>query len=160
MLYLRHDEVQLILQNPLYTRPVTQNSSNYHLYRGRLKAEVFTIRFNLISDFNERFMLQTCLNLLMNRYEEETPLNCSIHYDVLLATPDRQSFYIWRANTNRVHFDENDEILLNLNSPELVRFCQQALNFNISDLKLFFSNSNMSIDKIIAIVFTFVHVSR
>jgi hypothetical protein len=83
----------------------------------------------------------------------------SVRYDfVLRSTPnDPSSYYIWRANTNQAEFDENDEILMAYTHANVIRFIQNAADVHIPDLNIYFSDSNVVIDRCLAIVFSFVY---
>lgn len=155
-MFLQEHEVNAILSLPYYTQPFTERTVCYQSYRGRANVSVLTLRFNMTPQFEESFMTSTLLNILTERYSLGTQLWCSIQYDVLLADREHQSFYIWRSNTNRKHFDENEELLLGVTHAHLLQFCQNAARFHVPDLDLYFATSDVSISKVVAIVFTFV----
>lgn len=158
IMYLLASEVKALLQAPYYSNPTTESFIQYRSYRGQLNVTVLTLRFNLTPQFDVSSMHRVFIDILGQRYAANTQLYCSVHYDFLLvdnaASP--KSYYIWRSNTNRTHFDATHEVCLTCNPSSLLRFSQQAMNFDLDTLELNFTHSNVTIDKVLAIVFTVV----
>jgi len=165
-MYLTQFEVDAILQHPYFTVPFTEDVTNYILYRGRLHANVLTLRFNITRTFNETYMLAMCVERVLEHYVVNTPLRMSILYDLLLEGPsadndddsDVRQYYIWRANSNRRTFNDDNEIIMSVNMAELNRHCRNAANIHLPDLDVHFKSSKITIQRLIAIVFTFVEV--
>ncbi len=155
-MYLNQHQLNAILQSPYYALPMTENMTDYMSYRGRQNVRVLTIRFNMIPTFDENTMIQTILNMLTNHFPIDARLLASINYDMLLCDPQQESFYIWRANTNQAHYNVSQEIPLILNYANVFRFCQNSSHVHVPDLALNFRTSNVVIDRMLAIVFTFV----
>ncbi len=156
-MYLTEQEVNSVLESSYYTDPVTETVYHYRSYRGRAYVNVFTLRFNITRSFNESFVARHLLERLPTQYALQSNILGSIQYDLLLVNADRTSFYIWRANSNRVHFNEQDEIRLSMSYANLMRFCQDSLRFHTPDLNAYFKSSNVSIDRVLALVYTFVN---
>ena len=157
-MYMNEHEVRAVLQTPYYLLPVTETSIEYERYRGRLQCTVITLRFNLCSPrYSNQFMLNYVQNTLTDRFPMHTRMLASVNYDVLLLDPNSNpaSYYIFRSNTNRLHFNENDEITLSLTHANLHRFCHQADQVHIPDLNVHFAHSNVVIDRVLSIVFSF-----
>lgn len=155
-MYLNQTQLTTILNSPYWALPVTENMTNYSLYRGRQNVRVLTIRFNLIATFDETRMIQTLMTMLTNYFPVESRLLSSVNYDLLLCEPQSKSYYIWRANTNQALFNVSQETPLKLNYANVFRFSQNSSNVHVPDLSLSFRQSNVVIEKILAIVFTFV----
>jgi hypothetical protein len=88
--------------------PFTEDLTNYILYRGRLHANVLTLRFNVTRTFNETYMLAMCVERVLEHYVVNTPLRMSILYDLLLEGPsaddsDVRQYYIWRVTAIDAH---------------------------------------------------------
>lgn len=139
---------------------MTESSVKYAAYRGRLNAIVYTMRFNLTPAFNEAHMTNTVLTHVMSRFPNGARLLGSIHYDLLLVDPrsDPKSYYIWRANSNQTVFDTNSEILLSLSYDNMFRFIQNSAHADIPSLNINFRSSSVVVERVLAIVFSFVTV--
>lgn len=159
-MYLTEAQLAVLLNTPFFNLPVTENEITYAFYRGHVNATVHTLRFNWTNQFNETFMIQHIIRYLMARFPLNTTLLGSINYDVLLVNPDSEptSYYVWRANSNARHFDENNENLIMLTYNNLYRFIAQATSVHTTTLDLMFSSSNVRIQKILSIVFSFVEI--
>lgn len=157
---LTESELNAVLKESFFTVPHTVNRTFYKYYRGRARVTVLTVRFNLIASFDKRTMMRKLLSILDENFVLQTRMLASVRYDfVLRSTPNNSpsSYYIWRANTNQAEFDENDEILMTYTHANVIRFFQNAADVHIPDLNIYFSNSNVVIDRCIAIVFSFVY---
>jgi hypothetical protein len=164
-MYLSEHELNAILQTPYYSQPFNTSFVNYTFYRGRYNANVLTVRFNVQNDmFNETFIQGILLTQTEDHYGLDTNLRVSVFYDLVLENNpvnenEERSFYIWRANSNRRAFnDESDEIFMSLNVPNLTQWVRQAVQVHLPDLNVHFANSNVFINRLLAIVFTFVKV--
>ena len=88
----------------------------------------------------------------------------SVNFDVLLASrlqqqADVRQFYIFRANSNncRVNVAEN-EFMLPLTYQQIFRLVTHAQNTQINDLEIYFTNSDVVVDQILTIVFSFFKI--
>jgi hypothetical protein len=164
-MYLSEHELNAILQTPYYSQPYSTSLMNYVLYRGRYNANVLTVRFNVQNElFNESFLQSVLLAQAEEYYANDTNLRVSVFYDLVLENNPinehkERSYYIWRANSNRRTFnDESDEIFMSLNVPNLIQWVRQAVHVHLPDLNIYFESSNVTINRLLAIVFTFVKV--
>jgi len=149
--------VQSILRSPYYAAPLTENMLEYEFYRGRTKASVLTLRFNVTPTFHPGFVQQTILTTLMSRFPLQTKLLGSVHYDLLLVDRLSQSYYIFKANSNQRRFDEANERLFTLTYANVQRFTRDIADFNVGDLDVYFASSKVNVDRVLAVVVTFVH---
>ncbi len=155
-MYLNQHQLNVILQSPYYALAVTENVTDYGFYRGRRNVRVLTLRFNLIATFDENRMIQSIFTTLLNYFPLDARLLGSVNYDLLLCDPELQSFYIWRANTNQAHYNVSQETPFVLNYANVYRFCQNSSHVHVPDLAINFRSSKVVIDRILAIVLTFV----
>jgi len=155
---LTERELNSILNEPFFSQPSTVNRTNYTYYRGRARVSVLTLRFNLIPSFDKRAMIRHLIDVLEKHFALQTRLLASVRYDFVLRSSQHNppTFYVWRANTNQAEFDENDEVLMNFTHANIIRFCQNAADVHMPDLNIYFSDSNVVIDRCIAVVFSFV----
>lgn len=156
-MYLTEPQLQQILSSAYFTQPVTKSVVKYVLYQGKLNAVVHTIRFNLNADVNENFIIQHVLNYLMENFAMNTRLMGSINYDLLLVDSNSEikSYYLWRANSNSVHFNAAEEIPFYLTYNNVYQFITNCTRVNIPELNIQFQSSNVVIDRPIAIVLSF-----
>jgi hypothetical protein len=164
-MYLSEHELNAILRTPFYSQPFSTSLLNYVFYRGRYNANVLTVRFNVQNTlFNESFLQSILLSQAEELYAMNTNLRVSVFYDLLLEKNrlnehEEHSYYIWRANSNRRSFnDESDEIVMSLNAPNLIQCVRQAVQVHLPDLNVHFESSNVTINRLLAIVFTLVNV--
>lgn len=157
-MYLTPAQVQSILESPYFTQQATDSVIEYANYRGRFNAKVYTARFNLTENFNQTFMNQFLINNLLTHFPLNTRLLGSVQYDLLLHNPTDNSFYIWRANSNQNNTQIGPETMFFFTYNNIFRLIQNAAQIHIPDLNIFFTASNVIIDKVIAIVFSFVKV--
>jgi len=66
-MYLTESEVNVLLQEPLFSLPVTEFKQNYQLYQGNRKVTPRTIRFNLVPNF-EPSIIQAYLQEKLTSY--------------------------------------------------------------------------------------------
>ena len=155
--YMSEQELNAVLSDPFFTKPMTVNRLPYRFYRGRNRVTVLTIRFNLIPSFDKQSMFRQLLVVLDEHLNLQDRILGSVRFDLVLRHTHNEptTYYIWRANTNQAEFDENDEIAIDYTYANIHRFCQNAANVHIPDLNIFFETSNVVIDRCIAIVFSF-----
>jgi hypothetical protein len=123
------------------------------------------VRFNVENAlFNESFIQSILHAQIEDVYTINTNLRVSIFYDLVLENNrlnehEERSYYIWRANSNRRSFDdESDEKFMLFNAPNLIQWVRQALQVHLADLNVNFEPSNVTINRLLAVVFTFVNV--
>lgn len=150
-----------MLQNPYFTEPVTQSVVRYVLYRGHLNATVHTLRFNYTrNNVDENIVSRHLIDHLLTAYDLNVQLLGSISYDLLLVDPNSnpKSYYIWRANSNSATMSGNEETYFRLTYDNLFRFVRNSLNIHIPDLNIFFQSSNVVVEQVLAVVFSFVKI--
>jgi hypothetical protein len=155
-MYLTEDQLEIILQTPYFTVPVTESTVQYSLYRGRFNIRLSTIRFNNTVDV--RFMVQHVMNTLLSMYNLNDKLLAVVGYDLVLHSPSHNSYYLWRSNTNQVQFDVANEESIVLNFNSMYRFISKGVNIDLPSLNTNFTNSNVVVDKIVSIVFSFIKI--
>ena len=159
-MYPTREEINKILEHPLFTSEFTESSKKYVFYRGKLNVTVYTLRFNFLPSFDEDFMLRTVTTKLMSSYPMQTRLLGLFQYDLLLrnSEADPNTFYIWRANSNQKKFDEAHEISFSLNYANIHRFVQAVVQTSIPDLNINFHSSKVVIERPLSVVFSFLPV--
>ncbi len=157
-MHMTRADLNLVLNNAFFTEPMTVNRSAYMFYRGRNRGNVLTVRFNLIPSFNEQWMSRNLVQVLDSHFDMQERILGSVRYDLVLrsSNADPTTYYIWRANTNQSEFDENDKVSIIYTPANIHRFCRNSSNVNIKDLNIFFSASHVTVDRCLAIVFSFV----
>ncbi len=156
MSYLSALQVNQLLRNGWFTIPMSRHVHNYAMYRGRVHATVLTLRFNITRNFDEEFMIESVIQTTMDQFSTRRTVLGLIEYDLLLKEQNTDSFYIWRANSNISRNIPNSEQTIQLNYDELYMFIQHAARVNPSDLDIHFNSSNVVVDRVLAIVFTFI----
>ncbi len=159
MSYLSRTELESLLRNEWFTNPMSVHVHHYSNYRGRTNANVLTIRFNMNINFNETNMIESVIQTTMNHFSSRQTVLGLIEYDLLLMQPNPESFYIWRANSNISRNIPNAEQTLPLTYDNLFLFIRKAARVLPTDLEVHFRTSNVVINRIIAIVFTFISSS-
>lgn len=157
-MYLNKNQLDQILKSPFFSQLHTHNVIKYALYRGKFQVVVHTVRFNLTDQFSENIMYQYLYSYLLSNFSLNTHVLGTIEYDLLLEDPssDPKSYYIWRANSNASHINNAAvEVFFPLSYNNLYRFAENVLNVHLSNLNIHFRNSNVKINRIVAIVFTF-----
>lgn len=159
-MYLTAAQVRSILDVPYFTQQATDSVIEYANYRGRFNAKVYTVRFNLTENFDQTFMNRFLINNLLVHFPLNTRLLGSVQYDLLLHNPtdEENSFYIWRANSNQSNTQIGPETMFFFSYNNIFRIIQKAAQIHIPSLNIFFSTSNVVIERVIAIVFSFVKV--
>lgn len=157
-MYLTQAQLETLLQTSYFTEPITQRTVQYKLYQGHLNATVHTLRFSINVDKND--VLQHIIDYLMKLYDLNTQFLASISYDLVLVDPksNPKSYYIWRANSNASIISAlSHETFLPLTYDNLYRFVNDSVfNNQVSDFDIFFASSSVVVDRILAIVITFV----
>ena len=155
-MYLTETEVQRLLNAPIFTEPVTQSINTYQLYQGRLSTTVVTVRFNMTADsFSADFMINYLNSRLPTFFSPPTRLLVCVTWDLLLIGPGG-TYYIFKANSNRVHNDESFETVMNLTYVNIARLCHNYSRMHVNDLNVKFDSSNVKIAKILSIVTSFM----
>jgi hypothetical protein len=158
-------EVNTLLQNPLFTAPVTESIQDYEFYRGRRKVTIFTVRFNVVPTFNVLFMRAELPYKLLSHFPMGATLSVAVTYDLLLRSNPHNddddsppSYYIWRANTNQRSLDREDndfDKTMYLTDNSVFKLCENAARININQLNIEFADSGVSVDRVLSIVLTF-----
>ena len=159
-MFLTESEVNHVLRQPTFSLPVTESTVDYTFYRGSKQVSLLTVRFNMTSDFSASFMTSYLqAKLTTAPYQLQSHILASVHYDLLLcngnATP--KTFYIWRSNTNRTTLNVDHQVNMTKTYANINRFCENVTNVNLSDLQVNFVSSDVTVDCILVIVFTFEH---
>jgi hypothetical protein len=159
-MYLTKAQVTQILNSNFFQTLFFSNISNYVLYQGKKNATVHTLRFNIVEGFTESKVREIVMSYLNEKFPPNSLILGSIDYDFLLRDPtsNTESYYIWRSNSNAVHFKAHDEIYFSLNNMNIANFINKSVNIDYSTLNIHFNNSKVVIEKAIALVFTFVKI--
>ena len=157
-MFLTEIDIQYILQKSFFSNPMTESDLTYQFYRNRKNIELYTARFNIIPSFSIDTMIASLQHSLFERYSLNTPLHVNIMHDLLLcdynATPN--SFYIWRANSNRTVFDmDNTDIKMDLTQDNIIKCCNSAVNYSLNDFDVFFHDSKVTVVRVLSIVLAF-----
>ncbi len=156
-MYLSKSQLDHILKQPFFSNQVTEDMTHYVAYRGKLNCAVYTVRFNMNVKFDEHYMKDYLIGNVMKNFRLGSRLLASIQYDFLLVDPNSNppSYYIWKANSNLSTFNHDNENLLTLTYDNLFRFMQNAAVVDIPSLAINFRASNVIIERVLAIVFSF-----
>ena len=159
-MYPTREQIDVYLNQPLFSDEYTESSKKYVFYRGKLNVTVFTLRFNYLPTFSEDLLFQIVSTKLMSMYPIQTRLLGSFQYDLLLCNNDAnpKTYYIWRSNSNQRNFDEAHEILFSLNYVNTHRFVQAVVQNNFNDLNTNFLNSKVTIERPLSVVLSFLPV--
>ena len=153
-MYLTHHELNRLLNNPCYTQPVTESHNTYKFYQGRLSTKVYTVRFNL-GDMSPDLMITYLNNHLPRYFKPESKLLCCVYWDLVLRSPD-ETYYIYRANSNRINHDESSETTFKLTYINISRLVHHYTGINVNDLNVKFDSSNVTIDRMLTVVLSFM----
>ncbi len=158
VMYLSKSELDSLLKKDYFTTFLHTNVTKYALYRGHYNANVLTLRYSVLSpSFTENDMIQSCITETMKFFSpKQKSVRGLIEYDFVLKA-DQQSYYFWRANSNRTPLP-NSETILSLTYDDIFLFIQNVAYPNPSDFDIFFANSNVSVDMITSVIFTFISV--
>ena len=159
-MFLNESEVKLILQQPLFSSPVTESDKSFIFYRGKRRAHLYTVRFNMIPSFSETFMSAFLQDKLTSPpFQLQSRLRASVHYDLLLCnrTAVPVTYYIWVSNTNCTSLTTDHQVDMMITYANIARFTEQVTNVNLADLDTNFISSDVTVDRVLAVVFTFEH---
>jgi hypothetical protein len=157
-MFLTASELSIILQQDTFTVPVKESILQYSFYRGKKKAQLHTVHFNMTSTFNTSFMVAYLQDKLTSSpYQLQSTVLASVQYDLLLCNVNAvpKTFYIWRSNSNRTTLNVDHQINMSINYTNINRFCENVTKVNIADLNANFITSDVTVDRILSIVFTF-----
>jgi hypothetical protein len=160
-MYLSRSELTVILRQQ--KKFLTKNVHNFALYRGHFNAQVLTLKYCILStEFTESLMITSVIKEVMDHFPpRQKSIRGLIEYDVVLqSNPMEQvheSFYLWKANSNR-NSVPNNETTIPFTHDSIFLFVRNAANINPSELDVFYTNSNVSVQCITNIVFTFIAV--
>jgi hypothetical protein len=159
-MYLTEAQVSSILNSEFFKSSFTSNKVHYSLYQGKTNATVHTLRFNCNNDCDQPSVRASVYKYLTEHFKENTVLLASISYDFLLVDPKQnpKSYYIWRSNSNAVHFTAHKELYFPLSYLNVAKFVKSTFDMNASSYDINFKNSNVVIDQVLAIVLTFYKV--
>ena len=162
MLFLTTNEVDYILKRPFFSDPVTERDRVYVYYHYRENVRLYTVRFNLIPSFSVGFMIATLQSSLFQRFAPSTLLHVTLMHDLLLCGDPQSdppnSFYIWRANTNRRVIDPSEDhhdFDMTLTQLNVINLCQLCADMNPSDFDINFVNSSVIVHRVLSLVLTF-----
>lgn len=162
-MYLSRSELNALLKKSYFSTLLSKSVHQYALYRGHFNARVLTLRYSTLApEFNETRMINSVLSEVLAFFPPSVKtVRGLIEYDVILQAqpldPVNPSYYFYRANSN-VNPGPNPETLVALNHDALFLFIHQAAQILPTDLDLYFSNSNVSVERITSIVFSFISV--
>jgi len=159
-MFLNESEVNVILQQPTFSLPVTESNIDYIFYRGKKKARLLTIRFNMIPTFSETCMTAYLQDKLTSPpFQLQSQVLASVHYDLLLCNKNVTPFtyYIWLSNTNRTSLNMDHQVNMTVTYSNISRFTENVTSVNLSDLQANFISSDVTVDRVLAVVFTFEH---
>ena len=110
-MYLTEAQVSSILNSDFFRTSFTSRKVHYALYQGKINATVHTLRFNCNENFDLVAVRAHIYQYLTEQFQTNAVLLGSISYDFLLVDSgqDPKSYYIWRSNSNAVHFTAHEE---------------------------------------------------
>jgi hypothetical protein len=157
-MYLNQMQLNSILQTPYYSLPCTESWTDYVLYRGQHNTSVYTVRFNVTAQFDDTIISETLTHNLFLHFAGNSRLLGTVGYDILLRDPvaNPSSFYIWKANSNQHRFDQSAETVIFMTHVNVIRFARGINHNDINQLNLNFRNSQVCVDRILAIVCSFM----
>lgn len=145
----------MILRSPYFSTPVTESWTDYFYYRGKMKASVLTLRFNNTPEFSADMVEHRLLERLYFYFGSMSTVDVIVDYDVLLRD-GRDSFYIWRSNSNRHHVDQSDEFQLTILPPQIHELTNRLCIDPTRILDNKFLSSSVSVDRMLAVVCSFM----
>jgi hypothetical protein len=158
-MFLTETELNQILQQPTFSLPVRESKVDYTFYHGKSKTQLHTVHFNITSQFNASFMVAYIQDTLTSSpYQLQSTILASVQYDLILSNvkANPKTFYIWRSNSNRTTLNVDQQENLTINYANINRFCENATHVNLADLNANFINSDVIVDRVLSIVFTFI----
>ena len=95
--------------------------------------------------------------LTSSPYQLQSTILASVQYDLVLCNINAipKTFYIFRSNTNRTTLNVDHQVNMSITIDNINRFCENVTNVNIADLDSNFITSDVTVDRILSIVFTF-----
>jgi len=159
MSYLTAHQCRQILRHSHYTQPMTESWTDYLFYRGRLHASVLTLRFNWAASPTPASLETMLMDTLYTYFTPTETVTVIVDYDLLLrhsTVPD--SFYLWRANSNRHHFDSGVEFELRLDPASLRTLTTTLLSDPRPVLDQNFLSSHALVDRILTVVVSFMRL--
>jgi hypothetical protein len=159
-MYLTEAQVSSILNSDFFQTSFTSSQVNYALYQGKINATVHTLRFNCNESFDPLNVRAKVYQYLTEHFQNNAVLLGSISYDFLLVDPKQgsNSYYIWRSNSNAVHFSPHEESYFTLNYINVANFVRSIFSMDASSFDVNFENSKVVIDRILAVVLTFLKI--
>lgn len=160
-MYLDRQELNNLLTKNYFKNFLSKNVSHYALYRKHFNVSVLTLRYSLLApEFTENKMHNSIINEVFSFFPPSTKtVRGLIEYDVILKSnildQENPSYYFWRANSN-VNPVPNRETLINFTHDAIFLFIQSAAHIMPTDLDIFYANSNVSVETITSIIFTFM----
>jgi hypothetical protein len=159
-MYLTEAQVSSILNSDFFRTSFTSRKVHYALYQGKINATVHTLRFNCNENFDPLTVRAHIYQYLTEQFPTNAVLLGSISYDFLLvdSSQDPKSYYIWRSNSNAVHFTAHEESYFTLNYMNVANFVRSIFNMDASSFDVNFENSKVTIERILAVVLTFMKI--
>jgi hypothetical protein len=157
-MFLTAAEVALALAVPYWSRRFTESVVEYRLYQGHRRLRVHTLRFNVGRSEPaeaERLLMQH----LSAHFEPDARLSAACQFDLLLRDAQRDEFYLWRANSNIRRAEGREDEVLRLNPAAIHAFYERARAVLPEDLNMYFTSSNVIVDRLLSRVFTFTPIS-
>ena len=158
--YYSESEIIALLKLPFFSNPITENIISYELYRNHNNVTVYTIRYNMLSTFSEENMIQDVIQKVLKQFSTKKQIVGMTDYDLLLVADnsDPKSLYVWRANSNQRQNLNTNETVLELTYDSLFLYVRNAAKIHVPSLNVNYVTSKVTVDRILAIVFTFVNV--
>jgi hypothetical protein len=159
-MYLTEAQVLSILSSDFFQTSFTSRKVHYSLYQGKTNATVHTLRFNCNENFDPLTVRAGIYQYLTEQFPTNAVLLGSISYDFLLVDPSQnpKSYYIWRSNSNAVHFTPHEESYFTLSYMNVANFVRSIFNMDASSFDVNFENSKVTIERILAVVLTFMKI--
>jgi hypothetical protein len=153
-MYLTEAQVSSILNSNFFQTSFTSSKIHYALYQGKTNATVHTLRFNCNETFDPLTVRSKIYQYLTDEFQANSVLLGSISYDFLLVNSEQnpKSYYIWRSNSNAVHFTAHEESYFTLSYMNVANFVRSIFSMDASSFDVNFENSKVVIDRILAVV--------
>ena len=160
-MWISAEQLKSVLKHHWFVTPYTESNLKYTLYNNRSNVNVYTLRLNLKSpNYNHENMIDEMIHQVMTKFPEAKLLVGSIDYDMLLVNNKEEppSYYLWRSNSNQRSSSLKEETIFKKDYHQLYFFGKKATEVNLSELNVQFESSNVVIEDILTIVFTFSSV--
>jgi len=157
-MYLTAHQCEMILHSPHFSTPLTESWTDYLYYRGKLHASVLTLRFNNspnVAPWTETEVERVLEERLYSSFGSMAAVTVIVDYDVLLRD-GRDSFYIWRSNSNRHHFDQTQEFQMIILPAAINKLSTTLCTDPRLILDQMFVHSNVNVDRLLAVVCSFM----